>query len=157
MKRFFLGIIAFALIIYATIFNMPTILIIGILTLISILFLKPKALLQIITTIISKTLALDILEDVKQNFVSEMKQKYTKIRDTEINKINTANTSNAISTAISDIIKDHIICSNCGSENVVQIPWESDFDKFLEKKDFASNPAAYHCNDCGVKYIRYAF
>lgn len=157
IKRFFLGIMALALIVYAAISDKPTILIIGILTLIPIMFLKPKALIQIIVAIIKKKYNVDILEEVKQNLVSEIKQKYTKINDTEINKIYAADSSNAISATISNIVLNHLkeMCTNCGSENVVQIPWESDFDKLLDKKVSLSEPIAYHCKNCGVKYIKY--
>ncbi|MFX1487440.1 MAG: hypothetical protein ACFFBS_10185 [Promethearchaeota archaeon] len=159
MKKAVLIIIALALIFFGAMHNYLSTLSVGIVFLIFALWLKPKQLLQLCAVILKALFKVEVLEDIKKELYSELKEKYPKIQENELAKIYSAETLNDTTAAASRVVFDHIKenCTNCGSDNVIQIPWNPEFDKLIVNKNLSRDPLAYQCKDCGLKYIKYEY
>lgn len=156
IKKTFLILIAIAIIIYGAVHNYWQQILLGVILLAMLLFVKGKILVHLITIYIKKQYGIDILEEVKQEVSSELIDKYPNLPKKFLENIDAANTLNAASTAVSQIILSEEKCPNCGSENISQIEWDQKFNKYIdEKEQLASDPLAFKCSVCKKKYFRW--
>lgn len=156
MKKCFLGLICLSLIAFGAYKNYPSILVIGIITLATILFFPIEIIRGAVAAYLKNKYSVDLLKETKDDIFKDLNKEFT-IDEKEKDKIYAATTAGSLATATADIITSKKICPSCKKGEMKEIPWENKFNKSIEGKNLASKPQAYKCDNCGNMFIIYSW
>ncbi len=155
-KRIIIGFLGLLIVAWGLYKLSVGILICGVIIFALALILRLRLFAAICLAIIKNIAKADIVQEVAKETSEALKESYPRISDNEIAKIQSADTLGEVSATASNIVFEHTreSCANCGSLDVKEIEWSSEFDKFIGKENII-NKQAFKCNNCGNTYLRY--
>jgi len=156
-KRIIIGFIGLLIVVWGLYKLSVGILMSGMIVFILALTLRLKMLIAICIAITKKITEVDVVQEIAKETSELLKESYPNISAEEIGKIQTANTIKTLTTTATNLVFEHSreSCFNCGSLDVKEAEWSSEFDKFIGKDNVFSKQA-FKCNSCGNTFLRYA-